>query len=150
MSYITRSDVLTLISDSELDQFVDDQTNSSDGDLQLTSICQMASDTADSYISAIYLTPFVSNIPAKLKSASLIFVCEALYARRQVPGEKNPFTSRANMWRDQLTDIGSGKLPLDVGVTRAFPSGVTVHFPSMLTMNTDKSSSYYGQPTSLM
>ena len=129
--YITRDDVLTLISNSELDQFTNDSSDGSDTASTLTIVITDCSNQVDAYLAAIYTTPFTAPYPAKAKEACLVFTCEALYARRLTPDEKNPFKTRADMWRRLLESIGSGEQPLDVSIPRAFqPGGYTLVIPN--------------------
>lgn len=121
--YITRDDVLTLISNSELDQFTNDSADGSDTTSNLDIVITDCSNQVDAYLAAIYVTPFNAPYPSKAKEACLVFTCEALYARRLTPDEKNPFKSRADMWRRLLESIGAGNQPLDVNIPRAFPPG---------------------------
>lgn len=129
--YITRTDVLTLISNSELDQFTNDAGDGSDTTTNLTTVITDCSNQVDAFLAAIYTTPFSAPYPAKVKEACLVFTCEALYARRLTPEERNPFKSRADMWRRLLESIGSGEQPLDVNISRAFtPGGYTLVVPN--------------------
>ena len=128
--YITRDDVLTLISNSELDQFTNDSSDGSDTTSTLGIVITDCSNQVDAFLASIYATPFVQPYPAKVREACLVFTCEALYARRLTTEEKNPFKSRADMWRNQLEDIGSGKLPLDASIPRLFPPGGYIAIPN--------------------
>lgn len=130
-SYITRNDLLSLISDSQLDNFTDDLADGSETSSNLDTVMEMASREADSYVASIYTTPF-SPVPTKIKTATIIFACEALYARRLTPEEHNPFKARADLWRDLLTEIGAGKQPLDKSFGRAFLPGAAITQQSVL------------------
>jgi len=133
MAYVNNSDVLTLISGFELTGFTDDAQSGQINQGVLDTIMQMASDAADAFVASIYSTPFTSYVPKKIKDAALIFTCEALYARRLSPDEKNPFKTRADLYRQQLTTIGSGTVPLDANVARAFQPGVAITLNSRVT-----------------
>ncbi len=132
--YIARNDLLSQISDSQLNNFTDDLGDGSETTSNLNTVMTVASNEVDSYLASIYTTPF-SPVPAKVKMASIIFACEALYARRLTPDEKNPFKERATMWRKLLIDIGSGKQPLDESFSRGFPPVVAITQPSIINVN---------------
>lgn len=123
MSYVSQLDIQNYVDAVNLQAFVDDWAQGVEGQsaqsAQLDSICSIASNNVDAYVSSIYATPFV-NPPATVKAAAAIFAVEILYQRRLTPQEKNPFSAQANIWRERLQKIGAGELPLDEGLNRGF------------------------------
>ena len=144
MAYITRSDILTKISNSQLDQFTDDDGDGLPDTGVLDLVIDIASNAADSYVASIYETPFTGYVPAKIKDACLIFAVEMLYQRRLAPEERNIFKSQADLWRELLSNIGSGKVPLDANVSRKITPGFGIIYDSVLSVDTR------GNPISLM
>lgn len=71
----------------------------------------------------IVLTGGTSFVPAKVREASLILICHSLYQRRLAPDEKNPFSTLAKFWRDELVQIGHGEMELDGTYKRFFSIG---------------------------
>lgn len=144
MPYCNRNDILTKISDSEFIQFLDDNGDGIEDSGLLDIIIGIASNAADAYVASIYETPFTSYIPAMIKDATIIFVCEMLFQRRLVPDEKNQFFAQANLYRTLLTRVGSGQQPLDANIPRKVTPGFGITYESRLSIDTD------GNPVSLM
>jgi phage gp36-like protein len=134
--YITANDILTLISNNQFIQFTDDDADGVADSGVLDLIITDCSNQVDAFVSSIYTTPFTAPYPSKVREACLVFVCEALYARRLTPSESNPFTARANLWRKILEDVGSGGSPLDGSIPRTFRPGVAITTPSIVNDNT--------------
>ncbi len=130
--YITLTDIATLISNSEITSFLDDNRDGVADVGLFDSIVTTCSDMTDAFVSSIYTVPFTGNIPALIKTATLYFVAESLYARRLTPDEKNPFKKTADLFRTTLSKIGAGELPIDASVARAFDSIVYVALYSRL------------------
>jgi hypothetical protein len=127
MPYVTQADVLSLLSNTQL---VDALNDDSSGDITspvnaavLPNIIAVCSRAVDAKLANIYTVPFPDPAPAKVRDATLIFVCEALLNRRLPPDVKNPFADRANDWRRELVKIGHGELELDQSFPRSFFQG---------------------------
>lgn len=117
MAYTTQADIEANIPGPYLvDALDDDKDGNADPGL-LDTIVSGASNAVDSYLAGIYTVP-LNPVPAVAKEASCVFTCEMIYARRGVPVDENPFTKRANFWRDRLEKIGKGEIPLDAGQVR--------------------------------
>lgn len=134
-NYITQADLQTLISNTELIGFLDDRRTGLLDMTLLNSIISTCSTMVDGYLASIYTTPFPAPYPAKVRTATLYFTSEALYARRLTPEEKNPFKQVADMWRTILTEIGSGQVPLDANFPRAVTPGFSINTPSIVNDN---------------
>lgn len=118
--YCSQSDILNYIDTTQLVGLTDDFNSGQVNSTILNNIITMASNKADALISSIY-TPFGNNPPAKIKEASIVFSCYALWARRLTPEEKNQFKEQKEFWEQTLTKINSGELALDAQFGRAFP-----------------------------
>lgn len=121
--YCQQSDILNFIDGVNLIAFTDDFATGNLNTTILNNVISMASNECDALVSSIYAVPF-NPVPAKIKQASIIFTCEALYIRRLTPEEKNPFRAQADYWRKQLMLINSGQLSLDESFLRGFPAVV--------------------------
>ena len=107
----------------------DDGSGTLDTDL-VNRILQRASDAVDSFLSGRYVVP-LSPVPKLAGEAALIFACEILFnRRRQGADEKNPYTSRANGFRDELKEIADRKKSLDATERPAFTPGAIIGTPS--------------------
>lgn len=129
MAYTSQAEIETLIPGPHLvDALDDDRDGAADAGL-LATILTQASNAVDSYLAGIYTVPFVDPIPPVCKESGCVFACEMVYARRGVPADENPFTKRANFWRDRLEKIGKGEIPLDAGQVRLVTPGAAVTEP---------------------
>lgn len=124
MSYCTQAEIETRIPAPHLNDALDDDRDGTADEGVLTAIIASADNAVDAYLAGLYDVP-IAPAPAPCKEASLIFACEAIYDRRQIV-ERNPFTARANFWRQRLQDIGDGKLPLDAATVKTFTPGAAV------------------------
>jgi len=145
MAYCTRNDILTKISNSDLDRFTDDNGDGIADPGVLDLIIGIASNASDAYVASIYATPFTTYIPSKIKDATIIFACEMLYQRRLAPEEKNIFKPQADLWREILKTIGTGQVPLDANVSRLVTPGFAITYESRLSVDPRN-----GNPVSLM
>ena len=136
MGYCSKADVLAELNSADYIPFLDDAGTGmpGDADAQLQSIIDRESAKIDGRISSIYRTPIVPT-PPSLRDACAVFVSEALYRRRLVPGERNPFTEEAMDMRERLKLIGNGKLELDQNFPRAFFQGTYVSVPIAVNTN---------------
>ncbi len=131
MAYIQRSQISTYISESELPNFLDDDSDGSEDPGLLDAIISMASNKADSFVSSVFTTPFPVP-PSKIVDATIIFSCFAIYARRLTPEEKNPFKAMQDFWEDLLSKVGAGVLPLDANIDKVIPPIIAITSPSIL------------------
>jgi phage gp36-like protein len=136
MAYTNEQTILTYINGRDIINFLDDDSDGQPDDGLLDSIIATCSAEVDGYLSGIYQTPFTGNIPRTVEISTTIFVCEALYARRLTPDEKNPFKTRADMWRKVLNDIRENGSGLDYTVDRAFEPGSVSTCPVVINATT--------------
>jgi phage gp36-like protein len=123
-AYCTQANIAGFISSSNLIALTDDTGTGVVDQGVLTSVITSVSNTVDGMLSATYQVPFTGNIPTLVAQAATIFACEALMGRRLVPSEQNQFTSRANMFREQLKQIAQNRGGLDAGTLAAFSPGI--------------------------
>jgi len=86
----------------------------------------------DGPLSARYAVPLALPFPPVVRDGSIILTCEALYLRRGVIPEQNPFLSRANAIRARLDKIGSGEIALTPTSVKGSPSGAVICEPTRL------------------
>jgi phage gp36-like protein len=138
MAYCSKDDVIAELNGQDYIPFLDDDGTGmpADADAMLQKVIDRESAKIDGRISSIYQTP-LSPPPPALRDACAVFVCEALYRRRLVPGERNPFTEEATDMRARLKMIGNGKLELDQNYPRAFFQGTFVSAPLAINFNSN-------------
>ena len=125
MAYTTQTDIETLIPAAHLSDALDDNRDGAADAGLLDSLIATAANAVDAYLGGIFTVPFTTP-PAAVKEAALVFACEMIFARRLALDEKNPFSSRANFWRDRLEKIGKGQLPLDAATERPNTPGAVI------------------------
>ena len=119
--YTTRQDVKAYIPEEFLLQALTDDAGSAEETPGIwESVLAVAEAEVDGYLGARFAVPF-DPVPDVVRMASLLFVAEALYARRGSYGSANPFTARADAMRTKLERIGRGEEPLTYGA----PTGRT-------------------------
>lgn len=126
MPYTTRANILTLIPAQKLNDALDDDQDGAEDKGLLDALIAQVSGDIDGFLASIYPVPFPDPAPAKVAAAALIFVCEAIYARRLEADQTNPYKSRADIWRDQLEKVGHGIHELDAKQDRQNPPGAAV------------------------
>jgi hypothetical protein len=80
----------------------------------------------DGFLGQRYSVPFTGTVPAVVASAALILRAEALYQRRGVAPEANPFAKLAESIRLKLDRIGRGLDPLTPDSPKAHAPGVLI------------------------
>jgi phage gp36-like protein len=73
-----------------------------------------------------YALPFNAPIPAVVSDAALCLMAHALYIRRGIAGDQNPWTKQAEAIRKKLEAIGKGDLPLTASGNEPAKSGGAV------------------------
>lgn len=86
----------------------------------------------DGMLGQRYPVPFTDPLPAVVSSAGLILRCEALYQRRGIPPDQNPFSARSAAIRKKLDAIGKGVDPLTPEIVKSRPVGTVISEPSRL------------------
>lgn len=124
MSYVTQSQIETEIPPLHLNDALDDDRDGTADSGLLANIISKAEQAVDAFLAGLYEVPFTTP-PAAAREAAFVFSCEAIYARRQIL-DKNPYTDRANFWRERLEKIGNGELPLDAATEKSFTPGAAV------------------------
>lgn len=135
MAYIVSTDLDAYISENDLIPFADDDGSGDADTAKLASIIATAQLQVDARLAPIYTVP-ISPTPTLCKIATVIFTCEALYARRLTPDQVNPFKSQADAMRKQLDKIGAGEAPLDATITRSFTPGAAITAPLVFNTTT--------------
>jgi len=128
MPYVQLSDLSAFLAPAFITQALDDNNDGVQDEGLWDLIAQQISDEIDGVIGVRYSVP-LSNPPQTIVAAARVLAAERLFARRQQGEQKNPWTSRANAARAQLTLIGEGKLPLDPVDQRKDPSASVVTEP---------------------
>ena len=128
--YCSQADITAEINSQDLIAFLDDEGTGLLNVTRLNQIIDRQAAKIDGRLATIYPTPF-NPVPAAVRDACTLFVCEALYRRRLTPDEKNPFHIEAEAMRERLKRIGANEelLDLDVAFPRAFPQGAAITVP---------------------
>lgn len=123
-AYTTQANLNGFISGQNLINLTDDGGTGQVDQNVLSATIGICSNTVDAMLSATYSVPFTGVVPTLVGQATTIFTCEALFDRRLVPGEANPFRTRADGFRKQLEWIAQNRGGLDSGTLAAVPVGI--------------------------
>lgn len=125
MAYTTQAQVETAIPSQHLRDALDDDGDGQPDEGVLTSILASADQAVDGFLAGLFTVPFVAPVPAAVAEAAFVFACERIYDRRQIV-ERNPWTARADGWRERLAKIGAGEMPLDASLTKSVVPGAAI------------------------
>lgn len=129
MSYITQNDLLAYIQTDMLANGLND-TNAGVADAALfAAIYNAAEIEIHGFLESRFTIPFTAA-PALVKNAALVFCAEAVFARRGITTDANPFASRAKDLRRRLSDIQEGKARLMLEAEGAQAKGDVISEPS--------------------
>jgi len=129
--YVTRAEIETEIPGPTLIEALDDDRDGAEDEGLFNALVASASQTVDAFLSARYYVPFVPPEPPGAREAAFAFLGEKVYARRQVT-EKNPFTARANVWRERLAAISKGQANLEASTNSVASFGAAITSNSAL------------------
>lgn len=135
MAYVTRDQVESVISEADLNAFLDDDGDGTEDTGRFTSTANLASIMVDAFLAGIYQTPF-TNPPALCQAAALSFFCEMVYQKRLTPDQMNPFKAQSNQYRELLDRIRKDGTGLDQTIDRAFTPGVVISAPIVFNQTT--------------
>jgi phage gp36-like protein len=122
MAYITQQNLLAAIQTDMLANGLND-TNAGVADAALfTEIYTAAENEIHGFLEARFHLPFASA-PALVKNAALVFCAEAVFARRGISTDANPFAARAKALRERLAAVQKGEARLMLDAEGAEPKG---------------------------
>lgn len=128
MPYVTLTDLEAVLPATFLTQSLDDN---GDGVIDAWVAVQTAACRAvDAVLGLRYGVPFSEPYPAIVREAAFQIAAEALYTRRGVEFDQNPFGKSAATIRATLRQIATGDLPLGPDNARAKPSISIISAPS--------------------
>lgn len=113
MAYVTRAQVEAKIPAQLLLEALEDDGDGLEDAGLFDELVDLASQEADGLVSTIYPVPFADPAPAAIRTAAFVFTCEAVYQRRGIDADSNPWTKQANWWRNRLGKVGEGEMPID-------------------------------------
>jgi hypothetical protein len=125
MPYTTQAQLETEIPPPHLIEALDDDGDGVADAGQLDAVIASASQAVDALLSPRFSVPFADPAPAPVREAAFAFAGEKIYLRRP-QGERNPFKTRADFWREHLAKIGRGEAELDAATVRAFTPGAAI------------------------
>lgn len=124
MAYVTQAGIEAEIPGPHLVEALDDDGDGLMDTGALDQVIANASAAVDALIAGAYTVPLADPAPAMVQRAALVFACETIYRRRQVPEERNPFAKESGELRVWLMGVGRGEQKLDVGTD----SGLTADY----------------------
>jgi phage gp36-like protein len=132
MSYILITDLDGKVPAQLLLQALDDNGDGLADDGVWDKIVVDVESAINSRLEGNYAIPLAEPLPAIVSEAAKILAAEAVYQRRGLSGDQNPWVKQADAMRKRLEDIGSGDKPLKPDTAPQGPSGVVINETSRL------------------
>lgn len=115
MAYTSQAEIEAAIPPAFLLEATDDDASgAADTDL-LAAIISMVENEINGLLQPAISTPITGTVPAKVKHAALVLSCEALYRRRGIANEGNPWSEQAKDVREEFKKIGEGNGAIESG-----------------------------------
>jgi hypothetical protein len=124
--YIIQDEMEGMIPGEYLHQALDDNTDGHDDAWIWDKVLRQAEERVHMHLAQRYTTPLPSPYPDIVLYAVKVFSAEALYLRRGMSGDSNPWTKRAEALDKKLSAIGNGEEPLTPEIPREQPSATIV------------------------
>lgn len=130
MSYILQTALKGKVPDDLLLQALDDNADGMADDGIWDTIAADVDRAIDGRLEGRYAVPLAAPLPAVVIEAATVFAAEAVYMRRGLAGDQNPWIKQADAFRKRLEAIGAGEQPLKNNVTPAKSGGSVITEPS--------------------
>jgi phage gp36-like protein len=138
MPYVALIDLHGQIPPEFLTQALDDNGDGTADAGIWDAVAAAAAAEVDGMLGQRYAVPFSYPYPALVAHAARLFALDALYKRRGLSGDKNPWEKSADDMRTKLGKVGAGKEPLGPGYDRAKASVSVVKETSKTTSRTGR------------
>lgn len=112
--YITSKQLEAYIQDKLLTQGLDDSGENILSEDTFALVESAVEIEVHSFLETRYEVPFKSNIPNTVTHSCLVLTAEAIWKRRGISGDSNPFNTDAKDVRSRLNDIRLGKAALSL------------------------------------
>lgn len=132
MSYVVQADLEGKIPQQLLLQALDDNGDGLADDGVWDKLVTDVESAINSRLEANYTIPLETPVPAIITEAAKVLAAEAIYMRRGLTGDQNPWTKQADAMRKRLEDIGSGSVQLLPNKTPQGSSGTVISDTSRL------------------
>jgi phage gp36-like protein len=126
MRYVEPTDLVGIIPSTHLTEALDDDQDGAADPGVFDAVAETVSRDIDARLGQRYTTPFKYPYPSVVIYAARLLALEALYARRGLKDDKNPYGKQADGQRAKLDAIGAGTQPLQPGQQRAEPSATAI------------------------
>ena len=130
MSYILQTALKGKVPDDLLLQALDDNADGVADDGIWDTIAADVDRAIDGRLEGRYAVPLAAPLPAVVIEAATVFAAEAVYMRRGLAGDQNPWIKQADAFRKRLEAIGSGEQPLKNNFAPAKSGGSVITEPS--------------------
>jgi phage gp36-like protein len=112
--YITSKQLEAYIQEQLLTQGLDDSGENILSEEKFAQVVSAVEMEVHSFLESRYEVPFKSNVPNTVTHACLVLSAEAIWKRRGISGDANPFNKDAGDVRSRLSDIRLGKAALSL------------------------------------
>ncbi len=129
MAYTTQAKVQAVLPAAFVTQALDDDENGSADSGLLDAIIGTVEDEINGLLTPAVTVPITGTVPYQVQTAALAMTCAALYRRRGIADEGNPWKDREDKARELMADIGAGKVAIDAaGPAGAFDDSENLLF----------------------
>jgi phage gp36-like protein len=130
MPYVLQSALKGKVPDDLLLQALDDNADGVADEGIWDAISADVDRAIDGRLEGRYTVPLAAPLPAVVAEAAIVFAAEAVYMRRGLAGDQNPWTKQADGFRKRLEAIGTGEQPLKNDVVPVKSGGAVISEPS--------------------
>jgi phage gp36-like protein len=127
MAYFTRTEIESELPAADLVAMLDDDRDGGEDTGLYTALADRAEGRVNAILARRYDVPFaVGSVPLVVTEAAICSLCAALYRRRGVKDEENPFAEREKTAMSHLRECAAGRADLAVGVDAVGSVGAIV------------------------
>lgn len=119
MAYVTKADLDGLLPPQFMLEALDDNGDGAEDSGLWDKVAAQASSAVDALLGQRFDVPFSAPIPPLVSQAARVFAASALYRRRGMTADRNPYAKEEERLAAKLSAIGAGKEPLTPDADRA-------------------------------
>lgn len=126
MSYFLRSELEAKVPALLIVQALDDDGDGVEDAGKWDALVADVERAIDGRLEGRFTVPLAAPQPAVVHESAVVLAAEAIYMRRGLAGDQNPWVKQADALRARLEKIGSGDLPLTPQAQPAQSSGAVI------------------------
>jgi phage gp36-like protein len=127
--YVTLNQLKAYLQEQLLAQGLDDSGENLVTEATFSLVSEAVERDVHGYLEGRYEVPFKTNVPNLVIHACLVLCAQAIYLRRGMGGDANPFSKAAESVRGRLSDVSQGKVQLSLQHATTQTAGAIVSGP---------------------